>query len=143
MATLLRLEIITAEQVTHQEEVDAVIAPGIAGQLTILPNHAPLMTMIEPGELTLRKGNEETFIAVTGGYLEVLDNKVLVLADAAEHAEEIDVSRAERAKQRAEEMLRSGAPSDIDQARVEAALRRSLARLKVAERRRRREKRTI
>ena len=142
MATILNLEIITAEGVAHQDKVDALIAPGIAGQLTILPNHAPLMTMIEPGELTLRKGTEETYIAVTGGYLEVLDNKVLVLADSAERAEEIDINRAELAKERAQQLLQSGAPSDVDQVRVEAALRRSLARLKVAERRRRREKRT-
>ncbi len=141
MAKVLKLEIITAEQVAYQDEVDAVIVPGIVGQLTILPHHAPLMTMIEPGELVLRKGGQETYIAVTGGYLEVLDNKVVILADAAERAEDIDIARAELAKEKAQESLRSQAPTDLDQARVEAALRRSLARLKVAERRRRRDHR--
>ncbi len=136
MATL-RLEIVTAERSVYSEEVDIVIAPGIAGQMAILPHHAPLMTMLEPGELCIRKGNEEVFIATSGGFLEVIQNKVVVLADTAERTDEIDVARAEAAKQRAEEQLRTRVVGDADLAGAEASLRRSLARLKVAERRRR------
>jgi len=136
----LTLEIVTAEAMTYSGEVDIVIAPGIMGQMAILPHHAPLMTMLEPGELCVRKGPEETLIAISGGFLEVLDDKVVILADAAERADDIDLARAEAARRRAEERLRSGAPG-VDHARAEAALRRSLARLKVAERTRKREKR--
>jgi F-type H+-transporting ATPase subunit epsilon len=132
----LHLEIVTAEHPVYSDDVDIVIAPGIVGQLGILPDHDALMTMLEPGELCVRKGAEETFIAISGGFLEVLKNKVVILADAAERAEEIDMARAEAAKKRAQERLEH--PADMDLNRAEAALRRSLARLKVAERRRRR-----
>ena len=140
MATL-RLEIVTAERAVYSDEVDAVIAPGIVGQFTILPHHAPFMTMLKPGELCLRKDGEETFIVVGGGFLEVLENKVIILADTAERAEEIDLERAEAAKQRAQEQL-SHRGEELDLLRAEASLRRSLARLKVGERRRRRDKTT-
>jgi F-type H+-transporting ATPase subunit epsilon len=133
MATL-KLEIITAERSVYSEEVDIIVAPGIEGQLGILPNHAPLMTILQPGELVIRKDGKEIPIAIGGGFLEVFQNRVTILADAAEHAEEIDVTRAEEAKQRAQEQLEHR-PSGIDLAATEAALRRSLTRLKVAERR--------
>jgi len=139
MATL-KLEIVTAEESVYSDEVDIVVAPGIVGQLAILPHHAPLMTMLQPGELCLRKGGEEVFVAISGGFLEVLDDKVILLADTAERADEIDTARAQAAMERAQERLRS-AIKDVDTARAEAALRRSLARLRVAERRKRREKR--
>jgi len=132
---ILKLEIVTAERSVYSDEVDVVIAPGILGQLAILPHHAPLMTMLEPGELCLRRGGEETFIAISGGFLEVLQNRVVILADTAERAEEIDMARAEAAKQRAQEQLQVR-PTGVDLAAAEAALRRSLARLKVVERRR-------
>ena len=135
MATL-KLEIVTAERSVYSDEVDVVIAPGILGQLAILPHHAPLMTMLEPGELCLRRGGEETFVAISGGFLEVLQDRVVVLADTAERAEEIDATRAEAAKQRAQEQLQLH-PAGVDLVAAEAALRRSLARLKVVERRRR------
>ena len=133
---ILNLEIVTAEHSVYSNDVDIVIAPGIVGQLGILPNHAALMTILEPGELCVRKGTEETFIAISGGYLEVLNNKVVILADTAERAEEIDMTRAEAAKQRAQERLEH--PAEMDSARAEAALKRSLARIKVAQRRRKR-----
>lgn len=132
---VLNLEIVTAEKAVFSDDVDIVIAPGIEGQLGILPNHDALMTILEPGELCVRKGSEETFIALGGGFLEVLQNRVVILADAAERADDIDMARAEAAKKRAQERLEH--PEDMDSARAEAALRRSLARLKVAERRRR------
>lgn len=129
----LKLEVVTAERQTFSGEVDAVIAPGSEGQLGILPHHAPLMTMLQPGELIVRKDGQDIYLAVTGGFLEVRPDKVIVLADACERCEEIDVTRAEEAKKRAEERLKSITPG-IDHARAEAALRRSLIRLKVAER---------
>jgi F-type H+-transporting ATPase subunit epsilon len=139
MATL-RLEIVTAERLVYSDDVDVVVAPGIEGQLGILPHHAPLMTMLQPGELLLRKGGEETYLAISGGFLEVFQNKVVILADTAERAEEIDIARAEEARRRAQAQLGKPSP-EVDQAAAEAALRRALTRLKVAERRRRREPR--
>jgi F-type H+-transporting ATPase subunit epsilon len=134
----LTVDIVTAERsVLSEEGVDEVVVPGIEGELTVLPMHAPLLTMIKPGLMRLKKGNDETEFAVTGGFLEVRDDKVTILADAAERAEEIDIARAEEAKQRAERLLEQR-ETDVDLARVAAELQRSLIRLKVAERRRRR-----
>jgi len=140
----IRLDIVTAERVVYSEEVDVVIAPGVEGQLGILPHHAPLMTTLVPGELRARKGGEEFSLVISGGFLEVRPDRIIVLADAAERAEEIDLARAEEAKRRAQELISHPTP-EVDVARAEAALRRSLARLKVAEKRRRRrqEPRTI
>jgi len=133
----IKLDIVTAEGVVFSEDVDVIVAPGIDGQLGILPRHAPLMTMLEPGELRVRKGGEEFSLAVSGGFIEVRPDRVIVLADAAERADEIDVARAEEAKRRAEEQL-SRPLSEVDAARVEATLRRSMVRLKVVEKRRKR-----
>ena len=133
----IRLDIVTAERQVYSDEVDVVVAPGIDGELAILPHHAPLMTMLQPGELRVRRGGEEFSLAVTGGFLEVRPDRITVLADAAERAEEIDIARAEEAKRRAEEVL--GRPTvDADAARAEASLRRALIRIKVGEKRRRR-----
>ena len=135
MATI-RLDIVTAEQLVFSEDVEVVVAPGVEGQLGILPHHAPLMTMLQPGELRVRKGEEELCLAISGGFLEVRPDRVIILADTAERAEEINVARAEEAMRRAQERLSQHTP-EVDVARAEAALRRSLIRLKVAERRRR------
>lgn len=102
-----------------------------------MPSHAPLMTGLGPGELRIRKGDEESFMAVAGGFLEVRPDRVTVLADAAERAEDIDAARAEEARRRAEERL-ARQLDETDLARARAALMRSLIRLRVAERRRRR-----
>ena len=134
----LSVDVITAERVVYSEkEIDIVVAPGVMGELGVLPSHAPFMTALATGELRLRKGGEETRIAVTGGFLEVHDNEVVILAEAAERADEIDLARAEEARRRAEQRLASR-EATVDLARVEAALRRSLARLKVAESHRKR-----
>jgi F-type H+-transporting ATPase subunit epsilon len=138
----IKLDVVTAERLVYSDEVDVIVAPGIEGELAILPHHAPLMTMLHPGELRTRKGTEEHFLVITGGFLEVRPDRVTVLADAAEHAEEIDIARAEAAKKRAEERL-AHRTSEVDIARAEAALQRSLARLKVAERIRRRQRPTV
>lgn len=137
---VFKLEVITAERVVFSDEVDVVVAWGVKGQLGILPHHAPLMTTLRPGDLLIRKGGEEHYLAVSGGFLEVRPDKVIILADACERAEEIDVARAEAARRRAEETLRAGGP-EMDKATAEAALRRALARLKVAERAGRRRER--
>ncbi len=137
MATF-RLEIVTAERMVYSDDVTALIAWGVEGQLGILPHHAPLMTMLQPGDLLIRKDKEEEILAVSGGFLEVRPDKVIVLADACERADEIDIARAEEAKKRAQETMKAG-PLTADAVAAEAALRRSLARLKAA--RRKREKR--
>ena len=133
----IRLDIVTAEQQVYSDEVDVIVAPGIEGELAILPHHTPLMTTLQPGELRVKQGGQEFSLAVSGGFLEVRPDRVTILADAAERAEEIDIARAEEAKRRAEEQL--GRPAtEVDSVRAEAALRRSLIRIKVGEKRRRR-----
>jgi len=132
-----RLDVVTAEREVFSDEVDEVIAPGVEGQLGILPHHAPLMTTLLPGELLIKKGGEEFYLAISGGFIEARPDRIIVLADAAERVEEIDIARAEEAKRRAEARL-AERPPGVDMARAEAALRRSLIRLRVAERRRRR-----
>jgi F-type H+-transporting ATPase subunit epsilon len=136
MATF-KLEIVTAERMVFSDEVSALIAWGVEGQLGILPHHAPLMTMLQPGDLMIRKDKEEEYLAISGGFLEVRPDKVIILADACERVDEIDIARAEEAKKRAQETLKTAAPLTFDTAAAEAALRRSIARLKVAERKRR------
>lgn len=128
----IKFEIVTAERIVFSDEVDVVVAPGIDGQLAVLPHHAPLMTMLQPGELMVRKGTAEQSMFVSGGFLEVRGDKAVILADAAERAEEIDVTRAEAAKNRAQERIAQHL-AQVDHARTEAALLRSLMRLKVAQ----------
>jgi F-type H+-transporting ATPase subunit epsilon len=115
-----------------------VVAPGIEGQLGILPHHAPLMTALTYGELVIhRPGKEDEFIAIGGGFLEVGSDHVTILADSAERADEIDEERAEAAQLRAQELMEQKQREDVDFVRAEAALRRSMLRLKVARRKRR------
>ena len=136
----IRLDIVTAERAVYSEDVDMVIAPGVQGELGILPHHAPLMTTLQPGELRIKKGGEEISLSVTGGFLEVRPDRIVILADAAERVEEIDIARAEEAKRRAEETLAGKRGPEFDGAIAEAALGRSLVRLKVAEKARRRKR---
>ena len=134
----LTIEIVTAERIVRTESnVDVLIAPGSEGQLAILPRHAALMTTLAAGALTFRRGSDESDFAISGGFMEVRNDRVTVLADAAEAADEIDISRAEAARVRAEERLkryREQSASEVDLARASAALQRSLLRLRVAER---------
>ena len=131
------LEITTAERQVFGEEVDMVIAPGVDGQLGILPRHAPLMTMLQPGELTIRKGGADTFFAVSGGFMEVLGDRVIILADACEHSDEISEERAQEAMRRAQERI-AGRPAEMQLERALASLRRAQARLDTVRRRRNR-----
>lgn len=131
------LDIVAVERVVFSKSVQSLVAPGVEGELGILPHHAHLMTMLKPGELRVKESDEEFSLAISGGFLEVWPDRVIVLVDSAERDEEIDIARAEEAKRRAEERL--GQPAtEIDRGRAEAALARSLARLKVGTRRRRR-----
>ena len=131
----MQLQIITAEREVFSGEVDALVAPGVAGQLGILPNHAPLMTVLQPGELLVSADGDESYLALSGGYLEVLGNQVIVLADAAEDVDEIDEARAQEALARAQERIASR-ESDIELGQAVASLRRAQVRVTVARRRR-------
>ncbi len=134
----LRLEIVTGERLVFSDEVDMVIAPGVEGQLGILPKHAPLLTALSIGELRVKKGQEELSFAIGGGFMEVYKDKVIVLADTAERAEEIDIARAEEARHRALELLKErGRLSREEFAQAEARLRKAITRIKVAQRYRR------
>lgn len=135
MAPML-LEIITAERQVYSDEVDVVVAPGIEGHLGILPHHAPLMTVLQPGELMVRKDGVESYLVVTGGFMEVLGNKVTILADAAENSGEIDEQRAQAAVERAQEQVRNR-ESDVQLEEALHSLRRAQVRVGVARRRRR------
>ena len=132
----LSVEIVTGERVVLSEsDVDMVIAPGGDGALGILPNHAPLISTLSAGELRVKKGGKEQSIVVFGGFIEVTPDKVIVLADSAEHLEEIDVERAEAARKQAEDAIRNrGETVEIDEAL--AALRRANLRLNLGKRRR-------
>jgi F-type H+-transporting ATPase subunit epsilon len=134
----IRIDIVTAERLVFSEDADIVMVPGVEGEMGILPHHAPIMTMLKPGEVLVRKGTEEHSLAVSGGFLEVKPDHITILADAAERADEIDIARAEAAKHRAEERLAGKTANEIDSANAEASLRRALIRLKVAEKRRQR-----
>jgi F-type H+-transporting ATPase subunit epsilon len=133
----LKLDIVTIERQVFSGEVDMVIAPGVEGEFGILPSHAPLMSALREGELRAKMDAETQTFAIGGGYLEVLEDTVTVLADTAEHAAEIDVARAEAARERAERLLREGPTDPVDRSMIEGALRRSKVRLKVARKRRR------
>lgn len=133
----IKLDVVTAERVVFSDDVDVVVAPGIEGQLGILPHHAPLMTLLKPGELLVGKSGEEFSLVITGGFLEVRPSRVIVLTDAAERVEEIDLARAEEARRRARERLMERIP-EVEAVRAQAALLRALARIEVVQRRRRR-----
>ncbi len=134
----LKVEIVTAERLVYSEEgVDRLIVPGVEGELGVLTQHAPLLTMIQPGVMRIVKDGDEVDMAITGGFIEVRDNRVTILADSAERAEEIDEVRAEEARGRAQRLLEER-EAEVDLAKAEASLGRALIRLKTAERRRRR-----
>lgn len=134
----LHVTIVTAERsILAESGVDELIVPGALGELAILPQHAALITSLDAGELRVLRGADEIAMVVTGGFMEVNDDRVTILADAAERAEDIDTARAEEARRRARERIERREAA-VDLGRAEAALRRSVARLRVADRRRRR-----
>ena len=135
----LNVQLVTAERKVVDEQADMVIAPGGAGEIGILPRHIPLITTLKPGELRVRRGQEEQLFAVGGGFLEVRGteqgSEVIILADSAERAEDLDATRAEEAKKRAQQS-RADQGTSVDAAAAAAALQRALVRLRVVERRR-------
>jgi len=132
MADKIHLEVLTPEKLALREEVDEVVVPGLGGELGILPEHAPLISQLQTGVLVYRQGAEKKVMHVSGGFVEVLPDRVSVMSDVAERPEEIDIERARRARERAEKRLASG--GDIDFRRAALKLDRALTRMQVAAR---------
>jgi F-type H+-transporting ATPase subunit epsilon len=133
----IRCEIVSQDRLVFEGDADIVIAPAADGEMGILPHHSPLLTTLKPGVMRVRHAGGEELFAISGGVMEVRPEIITVLADAAERADEIDISRAEEARRRAEESLRTGLPANSEAyLAAEAALRRSTLRLQVARRRR-------
>ena len=133
MANTIQLDVVTPERLVVAKKVEMVVAPGAEGEFGVLAGHIPFLSTLRSGELRYTAGGQVNYLAVTGGFAEVGPDKVTVLADSAEEAREIDIDRAKRAKDRAEERLRLTRSEEVDHARAQAALQRALARLRVAE----------
>ncbi len=134
MAEKIRIRLVTPSRLLLDEEVDEVTAPGVLGEFGVLPNHISFLTLLEIGVMNYKQGAGTVHLALGGGYAEVLDNVMTVLADAAEYADEIDVERARRAKERAEETMEKLNRDDKEFLVAEAALRRAVVRMQVAAR---------
>ena len=135
----IRLEIVTPEKLTYRDDVDAVVLPGSEGELGILPRHAPLISTLGMGELRIRKGGLEEVYAVIGGFVQVRPDKVIVLAETADLASDIDLEKAREARLAAERALEIGLVEEADLATARAALQVALVRMRIAERRQHRE----
>jgi F-type H+-transporting ATPase subunit epsilon len=133
----LQLDIVTPERLAYSDQVDEVIAPGSQGELGILPHHAPLLTTLGLGELRIKKDGAEESFAIVGGFLQVRPDRVVVMAETADMASEIDLERAQAARREAEKALEAGFVETADLAIARAALQRALLHIRVAERRRR------
>ena len=133
----LQLEIVTPEKLAYSDSVDAVTLPGTEGELGVLPHHAPLVAMLGVGELRIRKGGQVETFAIAGGFLQVRPDKVVVMAELADMASDIDLEKANEARHEAERALAEGFDEPADLARARAALQRALLRIRVAERHRR------
>ena len=134
----LLLEIVTPERLAYSETVDSVQLPGVEGELGVLPHHAPLVSMLGVGELRIRKGGAEESFAIVGGFLQVRPDRVVVMAETADMASEIDLEKAQEARREAERALEGTAPTDaVDLAAARASLQQALLRIRVAERRHR------
>ncbi len=137
-AEKIKFSIITPERKVYEDVVDSVSLPTRDGEITILPHHIPLISTIIPGEVKIKRGEEEIPLVIAGGFVEVKgSSEVIVLADAAERVEEIDIERAEKARRRAEQLMREKAQDKVTFTEASAALQRALARLKVASKYRR------
>jgi len=133
----LHLEIVTPERLAYEGDVDAVVCPGIQGELGVLPHHAPLLTTLGVGELRIRTGGQEEYFAIAGGFLQVRPDKVVVMAETAEIDSDIDLERAQKARAEAEKALEGGFVEGADLSAARAELQRALVRIRVAEHRRR------
>ena len=132
MADKIRLKVVTPGRLLLDEEVDEVTAPGVKGEFGVLPNHISFLALLEPGEMSYKQGAIRRFLALSGGYAEVLDNVMTILAPAAEFGLEIDVNRARAAREKAERHLSETQYEDKSFATAQEALRKSLVRLQVA-----------
>ena len=132
MAEKIRLKLVTPSRLLLDEEVDEVTAPGALGEFGVLPKHISFLTLLEVGEMSYKQGGERHHLALSGGYAEVLDEVMTVLAGAAEYSDEIDIERARAARERAEKRMAELSQEDKEFAASEAALRRALVRLQVA-----------
>jgi F-type H+-transporting ATPase subunit epsilon len=133
----LLLEIVTPERLAYSDTVDSVQLPGIEGELGVLPHHAPLVSMLGVGELRIRKGGAEESFAIAGGFLQVRPDRVVVMAETADMASEIDLEKAQQARLEAERALEGAATDEVNLAAARAALQQALLRIRVAERRHR------
>ncbi len=134
----LLLEIVTPERLAYSDTVDSVVLPGIDGELGVLPHHAPLVSMLGVGELRIRKGGAEESFAIVGGFLQVRPDRVVVMAETADLASEIDLEKAQQARLEAERAIEGAARTDApDLAAARASLQHALLRIRVAERRHR------
>ncbi len=131
----LQLEIVTPERLAYSDQVDSVQLPGIEGELGVLPHHAPLVSILGVGELLIRKGGQEESFAIVGGFLQVRPDKVVVMAEDADMASEIDLEKAHEAKREAERALETGNHEGADLSLARASLQQALLRIRVAERR--------
>lgn len=138
MADTITLRVVTPSRLVLDEEVDEVTAPGELGEFGVLPNHIAFLSTLVPGEISFKQGANKTALAISGGYAEVLDNVMTVLASSAEFPDEIDVARSQRAKEQAERILAGVDTEDADRQAAEEALRRASVRLQVAGRETRR-----
>ncbi|MDP2789529.1 MAG: F0F1 ATP synthase subunit epsilon [bacterium] len=133
----LHLTITTPERIVLESEVSSVNVPTVDGEIGLLPDHIPLVSLLAPGELhAVTTAGEEQIMAVSGGFIEVRDNQVVILADTAEHAHEIDEQRAEEARQKAQQIMTERATDDVGFADAQAAMAKELARLKVVRKKR-------
>lgn len=130
----LHLEIVTSERTVYNGAADMVTVPGGGGEMGILPNHAPVLSTLKAGELRVKSGGETQVFAIGGGFIDINNNRVIILADSAERADEIDLARAEAARIRAQEMLKNPPPNKEEQLALDASLRKSQVRLRVAQR---------
>jgi F-type H+-transporting ATPase subunit epsilon len=133
----IQLEIVTPERLAYSDAVDAVVLPGSEGELGVLPHHAPLVTRLGVGELRVRKGADEESFAIVGGFLQVRPDKVVVMAETADMASEIDLEKANEARREAEKAIETGFVEGADLALARASLQQALLRIRVAERRHR------
>ena len=131
----IQLEIVTPEKLAFSDAVDAVTLPGADGELGVLPHHAPLLAMLGLGELKIRKGGTEEFFAIVGGFVQVRPDKVVVMAETADMAAEIDLERAQEARRNAERAIETGYHEGADLVAARASLQRALLRIRIAERR--------
>ncbi|MGZ3586501.1 MAG: F0F1 ATP synthase subunit epsilon [Candidatus Limnocylindrales bacterium] len=131
----IHLDIVTPERLAYSDDVDSVVLPGADGELGVLPHHAPLVATLGVGELRIRRGGQEEYFAIAGGFLQVRPDRVVVMAETADIASEIDLQRAQQAKAEAERALEAGFVEPADLAAARASLQTALLRIRVAERR--------